>query len=290
MRPFRIFSLFFLACVAATAVRAQVIDSGLAGHYHGNAGSITSPFLTGVTGTIDIDVSTNGATSGAFASTTGTNGCRFSATLTDPNGRNTPTIANATVSTTFTSCSDARLNISYTVFVTVYVDSTTGAHLAQFLFNGTSSAGSVSIAVLSMVRTGAVGTDGTTGSDPRDGYAGMWYNPNESGWGVSVVLGATAARIPFVVIYIYSGTTPSWFVMPGGTWSSSGTSFTGTLYSTVGVDYRTAVFDPTQVKVNPVGSATIAFSSTTQAVLNYSVQQAGGGTLSFTKNVQKQAF
>lgn len=120
---------------------------------------------------------------------------------------------------------------------------------------------------------------GPTG--PALDYSAMWWNPSESGWGMSITQhGATM----FAAWYIYDHTgTATWLVMPGGTWTSS-TSITGDLFATSG-PLSTQPFDPSQVNVQRVGTATIAFSAADRAVLSYVVNGVSG-----TKAIQQQNF
>ncbi|MCC6143686.1 MAG: hypothetical protein IT368_07755 [Candidatus Hydrogenedentes bacterium] len=118
---------------------------------------------------------------------------------------------------------------------------------------------------------------------------GMWYRAAESGWGMSIVLGAAPARIPFAVVYVYAGGTPTWFVMPAATWTSS-TRFAGELYATSGPDYREGAFDTNQVAVTPVGMLEVNFSSPEEGTLRYSVRQPNGSTVTVTKSIERQLF
>ena len=74
-------------------------------------------------------------------------------------------------------------------------------------------------------------------SAPAANYTDMWWNPSESGWGISFAQHSSSQV--FAVWYTYdprertpSGRAkPLWFVVPGGTWTSP-TRFTGTAYVT----------------------------------------------------------
>jgi hypothetical protein len=134
------------------------------------------------------------------------------------------------------------------------------------------------------------GTSGTTtggtnppatGATPSLDYTALWWNPSESGWGLSI--NQHNAQL-FAAWYEYSSSgAPRWLVMPGGTWTTS-TSITGTLYSTSG-PASTQPYDSAQVASTPVGTATISFSAADRAVLSYTVNGVSG-----TKAIQKQSF
>jgi hypothetical protein len=116
---------------------------------------------------------------------------------------------------------------------------------------------------------------------PTQNYTALWWNPSESGWGMSITQHTSSL---FAAWYVYGPSgSPTWLVMPGGTWTSP-TSITGDLYSTSGPP-STGPFDPSQVTKLRVGSATIAFSAVDQAVLSYTVNGVAG-----TKAIQRQNF
>lgn len=91
-------------------------------------------------------------------------------------------------------------------------------------------------------------------------YSDIWWNPSESGWGMTIADHETQL---FAVWYTYDANgRPTWFVIPGGEFTQNRRIFNGTLYQTRGPCYREATFDPSRVTVTPVGSATIDFAPT----------------------------
>jgi hypothetical protein len=103
---------------------------------------------------------------------------------------------------------------------------------------------------------------------PSIDYTGAWYNPNESGWGVSVVKGAS--NVLGVIIYHYDlNHSPTWFILQSGIWQNT-TTFSGTLNRVTGPPYNEA-FDAGMVAYAPVGNATLSFASATEATLSYTV-------------------
>lgn len=103
---------------------------------------------------------------------------------------------------------------------------------------------------------------------PSIDYTGAWYNPNESGWGVSVVKGTS--NVLGVIIYHYDPDhSPTWFIVQDGTWQNT-TTFSGTLNRFTGPAYNEA-FDAGMVAYAAVGNATLSFVSATEATLSYTV-------------------
>ena len=117
---------------------------------------------------------------------------------------------------------------------------------------------------------------------PAYDFTDLWWNPNESGWGLNIV--QHASRVIFAVWYTYeSDGTRIWYIIPNGTWTNSMT-YTGALYVTTGPSY-TKAFDPNQVAVRQVGSATLSFSSQGTGTFAYSVDGVSG-----TKSMQRQPY
>jgi lysyl endopeptidase len=115
-------------------------------------------------------------------------------------------------------------------------------------------------------------------------YSDLWFNSNESGWGVNIVQHAVTRNI-FAVWFTYdSDGNRTWFVIPGGTWTSA-TTFTAAMYQTSGPAASAATFDSTRVKVTPVGSATFTFTDANNAVFAYTVNG-----FSSSKNITRQPF
>ena len=117
---------------------------------------------------------------------------------------------------------------------------------------------------------------------PTTDYSDLWWNPNESGWGLNLV--QHPSRVLFGVWYTYEGDgTPTWFVMPQGTWTSS-TTYTGPIFATTGPGF-TKHFNPGAVQPRQVGSGTLNFSSANTGTFSYSIDGVTG-----TKQLQRQSF
>jgi hypothetical protein len=129
---------------------------------------------------------------------------------------------------------------------------------------------------------------GANGVDARTAKMGMWNSPSASGWGLSLTVGKTSARIPFVVLYVYSGKAPTWYVMPSGTWSDDN-NFSGDLYATTGTDWRAGTFDPASVAVKKVGTLSMTFTSSDAGRLTYDVKDSTGDNV-ISSPMAKQLF
>jgi hypothetical protein len=93
---------------------------------------------------------------------------------------------------------------------------------------------------------------------PLSDYSGLWWNPNESGWGLSLHQGPTYALFGAWFVYGANG-EPQWYTLQGGQWTSS-TRWTGQVYRTTGPFFAGADFDPRLVLVQSAGTATLDFS------------------------------
>ena len=121
-----------------------------------------------------------------------------------------------------------------------------------------------------------------SGAAPSVDYTDLWWNPNESGWGLSLV--QHPSRVIFGVWFTYEADgTRTWYVMPSGSWSAANT-YSGPLYATGGPPF-TAPFDPEVVEVRQVGTATLTFSSANNGTFAYSVDGVTG-----TKSITRQPF
>jgi hypothetical protein len=105
------------------------------------------------------------------------------------------------------------------------------------------------------------------GTDASD----LWWNQNESGWGVNVM---QQYNTLFMTFFVYgSNNVPIWYVAPAVTsQGSSGSTFTytGTLYQTAGPWFGGS-FNPANVSSLAVGSVTFTLNTPTTATMTYSV-------------------
>ena len=117
-------------------------------------------------------------------------------------------------------------------------------------------------------------------------YSDIWWNPAESGWGLTIADHQTQL---FVVWYTYrQDGSPTWFVIPGGTFSQGKRLFSGDIYQTTGPPY-TGAFDSSQVRVTKVGTANLDFAppalAAGRALFTYTV-----GSVSQSKQIERQPF
>jgi photosystem II stability/assembly factor-like uncharacterized protein len=111
----------------------------------------------------------------------------------------------------------------------------------------------------------------------------MWWNPAESGMGLSITQHASGQV--FVAWYVYGAEgSPHWYVMPGGTWRD-GTTIEGTLYTARG-SLPGAGYDPSRFATTPVGSASFTFDGDGKAVFSYRFDDGRQGT----KAIERQMF
>jgi hypothetical protein len=117
--------------------------------------------------------------------------------------------------------------------------------------------------------------------NPAFDFSDLWWNPDESGWGLNLVQHET--HQVFAVMYTYEAPNrPLWLVIPGGTWTS-GLQFSGTIYRVTGP--LASAFDPTKVNVRPVGTATLTFSDRDNGVFSFTIDGA-----QVTKTITRQPF
>lgn len=140
-------------------------------------------------------------------------------------------------------------------------------------------------------------------SVPNANYTDMWWNPSESGWGISFAQHAGTNQV-FAVWYTYdprelaaSGRSkPLWFVMPGGTWTSP-SRLTGTAYVTQGMPFNQG---GSGTRDNPVGTFTFEFANSSSGTFTYNVAPPPGlasndpafnlPALSGAKQIVRQSF
>jgi hypothetical protein len=112
-------------------------------------------------------------------------------------------------------------------------------------------------------------------------YTDLWWNPNESGWGLNLIQHPSAI---FAIWYTYDADGKrTWFNMSSGTWTSP-TTYEGTLYTTAGPGFD-GPFDPNRVTRTPVGSARLTFSDANNGTWSFTVNGISG-----SKAIQRVPF
>ena len=108
----------------------------------------------------------------------------------------------------------------------------------------------------------------------------MWWNPDEAGWGVNVVLQNDVA---FLTFFVYDAThVPIWYTSDA--YVGGNLAWTGKLYQTTGPWFG-GPFPPANVTVRQAGTVSFALTALNQATLTYTVD---GVTV--TKTVQRQTW
>ena len=111
-------------------------------------------------------------------------------------------------------------------------------------------------------------------------YQDLWWNPNESGWGLNI---AHQGDILFVTLFTYNASGKGmWLVMSNGNRVGPG-MYTGTLYSTTGPAFNSSPW--TAATSTPVGTMTLGFANGNSGTLSYSVNG-----VQVTKSIQRQVF
>ena len=108
--------------------------------------------------------------------------------------------------------------------------------------------------------------------------ADMWWGgAMQDGWGIAVLQQYATL---FAAWFTYdAGGSPTWFVMPGGTWTASDT-YEGRVYRTMSSAWVGAPYDPSRLQVIDVGSFRFRFSADAASV-DY-VIDGRSGTLPLT--------
>jgi hypothetical protein len=115
----------------------------------------------------------------------------------------------------------------------------------------------------------------STPSTPQvsDVQSMWWVGPSENGWGMSLIQHNDTL---FAALYIYDASgNPTWLVMPGGSWDSTHTIYSGSLYEATGTPfyaYDTTHFVPGSSK----GSITLSFTDSDNATLDYTIGSSTG--------------
>ncbi len=123
---------------------------------------------------------------------------------------------------------------------------------------------------------------------PIAGYTGLWWNPEESGWGLSIQQSHTDVLLAQLFIY-GTDNQPVWFaIQPAAGWRSS-TRWEGTVYRTAGPYFAGPDFDPRLVLIQAAGTASLEFAqapgSVGRAVFTYTI-----GGVTTTKTITRMVY
>jgi Divergent InlB B-repeat domain len=117
--------------------------------------------------------------------------------------------------------------------------------------------------------------------------SGLWWSgAAENGWGVSITHRAESGQ-KFVALYIYeSNGEPTWYVMPGGTWSENFTVFKGDIYQPRGT--RLDQYNRDALVIGAAkGEMTLRVISANAITLQYRIDGSGSNN-SGTKQLLRQ--
>jgi hypothetical protein len=126
-------------------------------------------------------------------------------------------------------------------------------------------------------------------SAPLTNGTDIWWDPNESGWGLNVI--QHSSNVIFATWFSYDDDgTPAWYVVPEGSWSSFAQSgryanhlYTGPIYRTSGP--VGGGFDPSRVSATRVGTAQLNFGQWDVLIATLTID---GRTIE--KRLQRQSF
>lgn len=112
-------------------------------------------------------------------------------------------------------------------------------------------------------------------------FTDLWWNPSESGWGLSIHV---KRSILFGAWFVYDASgKPTWYSLQGGGWDTAN-RYHGLIYATTS-NPNAGVGPLSSVAIVPVGSATLVFNGMDQAVFTYEINGAYN-----TKNIVRQVF
>ena len=116
-------------------------------------------------------------------------------------------------------------------------------------------------------------------------YQGLWWNGpagSQAGWGISI---DHQGDTLFATWYTYDEKgAPTWFAMPDVARTDAAT-YSGTVYRTTGPAFDKQPWDPSDVTVTAVGTATFAFASDRGGTFSYTIDGSSG-----SKTIVREVF
>ena len=117
-------------------------------------------------------------------------------------------------------------------------------------------------------------------------YTDLWWNPQQSGWGVNVVQQLETA---FVTLFVYGADgKPTWYVAPAAhvvAYQGARPIFSGELYRAEGPAH-TGPFDPSKVKPHDAGQLSLEILADDRLRLYYNVE----GSPQIVKELTRQTW
>ena len=156
--------------------------------------------------------------------------------------------------------------------------------LAYVTNSGSSNVSIIDTATRTVVDTVSVGaTPYALGQfvGPASPYRGLWWNPNEDGWGMSIT---QHGSMIFVAAYTYDQSgQPTWYVM--SSCPVLGNGCTGDLYEVTGGTLPTVAWNGSGLKVNKVGTGTLTFTNADNGAFAFTINGTAG-----SKAISRQVF
>ncbi len=109
------------------------------------------------------------------------------------------------------------------------------------------------------------------GTASANNYQDMWWNPNESGWGINI---AQQGDVMFATWFIYGlSNQPTWIFLSSATRSGvTGNTFAGDIFQASGSAFSAVPFVPLQAgNLTNVGRASVVFADSRTGTLTYSI-------------------
>lgn len=133
----------------------------------------------------------------------------------------------------------------------------------------------------------ALPLQGYTASSFMTDASDLWWNPDESGWGVNVI---QQSNVLFATFFVYgSDSRARWYVAPDtrcpGTPADMQMVCSGPLYETAGPVVTSGTFNPSAVTRRQVGTFTFLYSRSNSAIISYTVD----GSVT-SKTVRRQTW
>ena len=112
---------------------------------------------------------------------------------------------------------------------------------------------------------------------PAVNYTDLWWNPEESGWGLSIVQGPT--NLIFATWFVYDTVgNPTWYTLQPGNWIG-GKNYSGPIYKTSG-PWVGGVFDSNAVTETVVGEGYLSFKDSQHGTFSYKIEGISGESIS----------
>lgn len=145
------------------------------------------------------------------------------------------------------------------------------------------------IGKLAAAAVAALAVNGAWASGPLTNFTGLWWNPDESGWGLGV---DHQGDIIFGTVFTYDKDgSPTWYVMsrmekePLNPFRGPVDNYMGDAYRATAIDSNRTSIYAREVDVSDVGDAVLSFQSELGNVFAYSV-----GDANVYKNISQLVF